>query len=151
MGTSVTRRMQPLWQKPHHKEAQIWTDLVGYVIWWVCESRACWLTLLQCSYLPLLKHCMSFQLLGRELIPSRNRSKGRDAQESHWGLLLPKSDHSCHIDPSPHKTAWHSLRIISFLLQVKLQKKNMKNWDSVFPNHYWRRPVEPNPWLCWCP
>ena len=105
---------------------------------------------LQCSYLPLSKHCMSFQLLERVLIPSLNRGKGRDARESHRGLLLPKSDCSCHINPSPHKTAWHSLRIISLLLQAKLQKKNMKDCDFVFPNHYWKsRPVGlPNPWLC---
>lgn len=84
---------------------------------------------LQCSSPPLSKHCVSFQLLGHVLIPSLNRGKGKDAQESHWGLLLPKSDHSCHNNPSPHKTAWHSLRIVSLLLQANLQKKNTKNCD----------------------
>lgn len=88
------------------------------MIWVVCLLTYT----LQCSNLPLLEHCVSSHLLGLELIPSLNRAKGRDAWESHWGLLLPKSDHSC-IDPSPHKTAWHSLIIISFVISSKTSDK----------------------------
>lgn len=90
--------------------------------WWVWVL--CLLTYtLQCGDLPLLEHSMSSHLLGLELIPSLNRAKGRDAWERHWGLLLPKSDHSCHIDPSPHKTAWHNLIIISFVISSKASYK----------------------------
>lgn len=103
---------------------------------------------LQCSYLPVSKHCTSFQLLEHMLIPSLNRSRGRDAQESHVGLLLPKSDCCCHIYPSSlhDKTAWHSQRIISLLWQAKLQKNHMKNCDFVFPNDFWESRA--NNWLC---